>query len=154
RTQDGVAVADVPAFAELYPHKLQLLGRRLLLAEDGDKVVLRLYDVPTGKDVWQQEGPKDTLPLQSEDPYLAGFVQPDGKVVVVDLRTYKRVLQATVNPKDLAGVKEAHLLQDGKRFYLAFRGDPDPKAKPPGDPFPCVSGMRTVSVNGMVYAFD
>jgi outer membrane protein assembly factor BamB/tetratricopeptide (TPR) repeat protein len=157
RNSDGVAVADVPAFAELYPHKLQLLGRRLLLADDGDKVVLRLYDVPTGKDVWQQEGPKDALPLQFEDRYLAGVVQPDGKVEVVDLRTYKRVLQATVDPKHLERVKEAHLLQDGKRFYLAFRADPDPdpkKAKPPGDPFPCVSGMRAVPVNGQVYAFD
>ena len=154
RSQDGVAVTDVPGFAELYPRKLQLLGRRLLLADAGDKVVLRLYDVPTGKDVWKQEGPRDALPLQSEDPYLAGVVQPDGKVVVVDLRTYKRVLQATINPEYVAGVKEAHLLQDGKRFYLAFRADADPKAEPLGEPFSCVSGMRTVPVNGWVYAFD
>jgi outer membrane protein assembly factor BamB len=154
RSQDGVAITDVPGFAELYPRKLQLLGRRLLLAEEGDKVVLRLYDVQTGKDVWKHEGSKDALPIQSEDPYLAGVVQPDGKVVVVDLRTYKRVLQATIDPTHVTGVKEAHLLQDGKRFYLAFRADPDPNAKPAGDPFPCVSGMRTLPVNGWVYAFD
>jgi outer membrane protein assembly factor BamB len=152
---DGTVVAGVPGFGPVYAQKVQGQGRRLLLAESSTfRLVLRLYDVRTGKDLWRTEPPKDAVLLHSDDGSLAGWVGRDGRVVAIDLRTYQRVLAAKIDPAHVAGVKEGHLLRDGRRLYLAFNGDPDPNARPAGEPFSCVAGMRGLPVNGMVYAFD
>jgi outer membrane protein assembly factor BamB len=149
---DGALRGDVPEFGQLYRQQLQTLGGRLLVAETGGPLVLRLYDVRTGKDLWRAEA-ADAVPLQSNDPTLTGWVGHDGRVVVVDLRTYREVLRTKIDPAHVAAVKDVRLLRDPQRFYLACYEPPDAASKV-GEPASCVNSIRCVPVNGMVYAFD
>jgi hypothetical protein len=154
RTYDGVG-ERVPDFAAALGGKVRALGRQLLVKEgEGGGLILRLYDIRTGKDVWRLEGPANALVLNSHVPYLAGKVDPDGKVTVVDLRSRREVLRSALDPAHLKDVQEVHLLADGKRFYLACRRPTDAKAHLSGDPSGGAQGMNSVGVNGWVYAFD
>jgi outer membrane protein assembly factor BamB len=157
RAHDGVTV-EVPDFASLYQRRLRIIGRNLLLSENDAKgdMVLRLYDVHTGKDIWKQTFKSNTIVLRSEAPELFGVVEPanDGKVSVFNLHTFQEVLSARIDPKDLDKIQDVHLLQDNERFYLACHRSPDAVANPWGGPYPNVmNGMRCVHVNGKVYAF-
>src|SRR5207302_5954514 len=101
----------VPGFADAYRQRLRVVGHRLLLSDaDADRVRLRLYDVRSGKDVWEATYPPKSLALQSAAPDLAGAVAPDGTVHVVKAATGKEVLKAKMRPEDLVKVNEAHLL--------------------------------------------
>jgi outer membrane protein assembly factor BamB/tetratricopeptide (TPR) repeat protein len=154
RAYDGVA-ERVPDFAAALGGKLQALGPHLLVkGGEGDSLVLRLYDIRSGQDVWKLEGPANTLVLDSHVPHLAGKVDPDGKVTVVDLRSRREVLRAALDPAHLKDVQEVHLLADGQRIYLACRRPTDPKSRLSGDPWGAAQGMNSVWVNGWVYAFD
>jgi hypothetical protein len=154
RVYDG-GVQRVPDFAAALGGKMQALGQHLLVKEgEGGGLVLRLYDIRSGKDVWKLEGPANSLVLDSHVPYLAGKVDPDGKVTVVDLRTRQEVLRASIDAAHLKDVQEVHLLADGQRFYVACRRPTDPKARLSGDPYGGALGMNSVAVNGWVYAFD
>jgi tetratricopeptide (TPR) repeat protein len=154
RAGDGVA-ERVPDFAPALGSKIQALGHQLLVKDgQGGGVTLRLYDIPTGKDVWKLEGPANALVLESHVPNLAGKVDPDGKVTVVDLRHRREVLRSALDPAHLKDVQEVHLLADGQRIYLACRRPTDPKARLSGDPAGGAQGMNSAWVNGWVYAFD
>ncbi len=95
RGKDGSAV-DAPDFAALFGGKTRprAFGRRLLVTEPGDKeqVVLRLYDIPTGKDLWRKTVAANSLPVRSEVPELAGVLEPSGAVTLVNLKTGQPVL--------------------------------------------------------------
>jgi outer membrane protein assembly factor BamB len=154
RTYDGVG-ERVPDFAAALVGKMRALGQHLLVkGGEGGGLTLRLYDIRSGKDVWRLEGPANALVLNSHVPYLAGKVDPDGKVTVVDLRSRREVLRSALDPAHLKDVEEVHLLADGKRIYLACRRPTDAKAHLSGDPVGGAQGMTSVGVNGWVYAFD
>src|SRR5262249_43011605 len=153
RVYDGVG-ERVPDFAAVLAGKLQVLGPQLLVKEgQGGGLILRLYDIRSGKDVWRLEGPANALVLQSHVPHLAGKVDPDGKVTVIDLRSHREVLRSALDPAHLKEVQDVHLLADGQRFYLACRRPTDPKAHL-ADVSDGAQGMHSVGVNGWVYAFD
>jgi outer membrane protein assembly factor BamB len=155
RARDGVAV-EVPDFAPAYAHRLRVMGRRLLVGEDDPRkgLALRLYDIPTGKDVWKKSFPAGAMLLQTEEPDLVGVAEPkSGKVTVFDVATQKEVLAATVKPDGrvavwdasaqkevvlepplgaehldkvrLDKVRQVHLLADRDHFYLAFNRPPE-----------------------------
>jgi outer membrane protein assembly factor BamB len=158
RARDGVSV-PAPDFAPLYKDRVRVRGRQLLLQEagPGGGVVLRLYDVRDGKDVWRHAFAPGAAVLRSEDPDLAGVAEPDGAVHVFDLRTLKEVLRAKLDdPKDLDKVQSVQLLSDGRQFYVACNGPVDPAVLPLGgvqtNLMPA-TGLRAVPVNGAVYAF-
>jgi hypothetical protein len=159
RAQDGLAV-QMPDFASLYPKRLRTLGGRLLASEtdaQGD-VVVRLYDVASGKDLWKQTFTAGSVVLRSEDPNLAGAVEPNnnGKVTVYDLRTSQKVLDAQMEPKDLEKVQDVRLLVDAERYYLACNrtSDPQEKNRLGRGPYPTVAnGIRCLPANGPIYAF-
>jgi len=156
RAHDGVAV-EVPDFGPLYSRRIRTVGRHLLLSEtEKDAVVVRLYDVHTGKDIWKKSFPAKAIVLKCEDPELAGAVDPkDGKVTVFNLHTQKEVLAATVDPKDLDKVQDIHFLNDNERFYLAIHRGADPGLNPWGGPWAnVIYGMRCIPVNGKVYALE
>ncbi|HEV3205231.1 MAG TPA: PQQ-binding-like beta-propeller repeat protein, partial [Gemmataceae bacterium] len=156
RAHDGVAV-DVPDFGPLYSRRIRTIGRHLLLSEtEKNDLVVRLYDVHTGKDVWKKSFPAKAIVLKCEDPDLVGAVDPkDGKVTVFNLHNKKEVLAATVDPKDVEKVQEIYLLNDNDRFFLAIHRIPDPGLNPWGGPWAnVIYGMRCVPVNGKVYAFE
>ncbi|MCS6851901.1 MAG: PQQ-like beta-propeller repeat protein [Gemmataceae bacterium] len=164
RASDGVSVPAAPFF-ELYQSRLSVLGRRLLTHENAGngKTRLRLYDIVAGQDLWRRELPPGTIILRSEDPDLVGFVEPatdaDGtrKVLVFDLRGLKEVLSADLRKEHVEKIHEGHLLTDPDQVYVALNRAPDQNAgvRGGGGPWANVNfGLRTIPVNGAVYAFD
>ncbi len=128
---DGGAV-PAPSLASQFARRCQLFGRSLLLSEKDDKntVTLRLYDIPTGAEVWKHTYPARSIVLHSEAPHLTGVVEPDGKVHIVDLRARKDVMTGQlVNPAEhLKNVEMIRLLADSNYFYLACQAPMDLKA--------------------------
>jgi outer membrane protein assembly factor BamB len=156
RVRDGAAV-PIPDFSGVFPDHTRIVGRHLLLEQKGDKeeVILRLYDVHTGKDVWQQTYPKGTIVLRSEEPDLAGVIEPEneGKLTVFDLHTKKERLTSKLDKKALEGAQRATLLGDRDRLYVAIDRAVDAKRNPWGGPWPnLVNGSRGVAINGWLYA--
>jgi hypothetical protein len=148
---------NAPDFAYLYQRKLRTLGRHLIVADSEPKnQVLRRYDILTGKDVWKKSFGPNAQVLKSESPDIAGMIEPNGKVTVIDVNTQQEVLQARIDPKNLDKSPTVYLLQDRFQFYLAINNTADNPANRWGGPWPNVtpySGLRSVLVNGLVYAF-
>jgi outer membrane protein assembly factor BamB len=157
RARDGASV-KVPNSSALFPHRLATLGRRLLLSEAGkDGQTLRLYDPLTGKDDWKKTYPPGSRILTSEDPELTGAVEGDGKVRVVESLTGKEVLAAQMDREHLTGIQQIRLVRDAANFYLLPSTAADPKLAQFGGVMSNLlpgTGMRSLPVNGMVYAFD
>ena len=115
----------------------------------------------TGQDVWKQSYPARSLVVHSEEPDLTGVVEPDGKVHVVDLRTRKEVMTGTMeNPSEtLRNVQVIHLLADRQKFYFACQGAMEVNnvnrfGVGLASNVMTQLGMRTVPVNGRLYAFE
>lgn len=167
RAYDGVSV-KVPDFAALYQRRIRILGRNLLLSDTDRQgnVSLRLYDVLTAKDLFQKTFGPGAVVLQSEDPNLAGVVEADGRVSVIDLTTRTEVFPVRdrdgkaavrVDPKHLHKAQAVHLLHDRLNFYLAINGPNDANVNLRGGPWSNLvpgSGIRALPVNGEVYAFE
>jgi hypothetical protein len=161
RAHDGDPVS-APDFAALYQRRIAIVGRNLLLSdnEPGAGMTLRLYDVLTGKDLWKKTFAPNSIVLKSEDPYLVGAVEPanDCKVTVVDLRTQKEVLVTRLLPNDVEKVQEMRLLADRNLFFVAINKQAEPQ-RPMNGPVDgfwpnVVNSIRSVPVNGKVYAFE
>jgi len=156
RARDGAAVT-VAEFPASYPSRQAAFGSSILLLENegATGARLRLYDLRTGKDLWKKSVSANAKVLRSEDPRLSGVVEPDGAVVVVDLETHQEVLRATLDSAHLDQVQEIYVLRDRRHIYLACNGPFKVAgailnrawANLPG-------GLRTIPVNGMVYAFE
>src|SRR5262249_3884462 len=127
RASDGAPV-DIPDFGFYYRNQQRILGgREILTAEqNGKSVTMRLYDVPTGKDLWKRTFDGDPAVLQTEEPYYCGVVErATGKLTLVDLRTFKGVLntdmkQFRVSAEDLKELDHPVLLDDGQYFFVAL----------------------------------
>jgi len=160
RANDGVEV-KAPNFGSLYYQRIRVLGRELLLAQPGkDGLVLRLYDVPTGKDRWERTFDHKAVVVRTEDPHLTGVIEPDGKVTVVDLLTKREVLRASVlhgriTAEDIKNLFEPLLLHDRDTFYLALNRPVDHRQVAGGMLANNFSnGLRCRPVNGWFCAFD
>jgi outer membrane protein assembly factor BamB len=161
RARDGVAV-KVPDFASAYQRRLRTIGRHIVVSENdarGGQVVLRLYDVQTGKDTWKQTFKAGTVVVHSEEADLVGTIEPtnNGQVTLYNVRTLQKVMEAQVDPKDVEKVHEVHLLVDNDFFFLACNKTPDQQMNQWGGfggPYPNVTnGIRCLTVNGQIYAF-
>jgi outer membrane protein assembly factor BamB len=140
RASDGTAVT-IPDFAAVYQKRLHQLGSRIVATgtNANREVVLRLYDIPSGKDLWRAEYPIDTVVLKTTDPYLAGVIEPSGKLTVIDLKTRQTAMQANVlqgrvtkaylknmiQPVGKEAVRPL-LLADRDHFYVALNQPIDP----------------------------
>jgi hypothetical protein len=158
RAQDGVRVQPTADFAAAYQNRVRTVGRNILVwdaQQDGCK--LRLYDPVTGKDVWKRDYPAGSTVTQTDDADLIGVVEPSGKVTALEVATNKDVLQTTVDPEHIKKVQSIALLQDSTQFYLLIRQPTDPVVNPGGGPYTNIlpdTGIRSLPVNGMVYAFE
>jgi outer membrane protein assembly factor BamB/tetratricopeptide (TPR) repeat protein len=162
RAADGVVV-PVPDFSKQFDpaHRIRIIGRNLLVFDDEDgKKVLRLYDVLTGKDVWKQEFAANSIALRSEDPSLAGALEPNGDVTVINLNT-RKVLMKFINkdsdpllqlrPEQLTNLQEVHLLNDREHFYLLLNKAPEQGV----NVIPYVmNGLRSTRLHGTLAAFE
>jgi outer membrane protein assembly factor BamB len=160
---DGAAV-KAPDFAALYKDRIRLVGRDLLVSSADDKgVTLRLYDPLTGKDAWKQAFAPKSLVLEAVDCDLAGVVEPDGRLRVIDLATKKELLteQSKIDPKDVEkigkgdapeGKGSVNVLYDGTDVYVACNNPPTPMTQVLSNLMPG-TGLRALNVNGEFYAF-
>jgi hypothetical protein len=157
RGQDGAGV-PVADFGPVFQHRQRVLGGAVLASEAGPQgaVVLRLYDVIAGKDLWKRSFAPGTVVLKVEDPDLAGAVEPDGTLTAVDLTTRREVLRTTVEKTYLDKVNDGLLLADRRDFYVILNRPPEPNPLMPGaqqGPWTTMGGLRTAPVNGWVFAF-
>jgi outer membrane protein assembly factor BamB len=155
RASDGVTV-KVADFSALYERRIRTIGRHILLTDSkADATTLRLYDVKEGADVWTKSFKANALVLKTEEPDLAGVIEPDGKVTVVDVRTKADVLRAAIDPGHIKKAKSITLLQDNLNVYLAINGpaDPNVQAGPWSSMLP-QTGIRSLPVSGYFYALD
>jgi len=155
RAQDGASVT-VPPFAALYQKRQRIIGREMLVADTlpTGGVNLRLYDVHTGQDLWAQRFDSGTVMLHSEDPDLFGAISPLGRVAIVSIRQRKVVTGAIVNPDHMKNLREAHLLADAQGFYIAFHTTNPNNPQDPWSNVQTNTGLRALTVNGEVYAYD
>jgi outer membrane protein assembly factor BamB len=166
RGRDGAAV-EVPDFAVAFKRHQRVLGSRLLVSENDPTggLVLRFYDVPSGKDLWKKNLSPDALVLRSEDPHLLGVVERNGKVTVVDLRTRQEVFHGNIKPAHLAKIHNGLLLSDPTHYYVTLNLAPEPNVNNMGLNQQMLINMgmsagivqtalRAENVNGMIYAFE
>ena len=128
------------------------------------RLVLRLYDLVEGKDLWKQSYPPDSKLVDALAPDLIGVLQPDGLVVLVDLRALRErkpsrlPRQLVLDRKHLQGNRSGLLLQDASQVYLALIGPGN--AGGPGPLLVEEAGayfqgeLQSTPVDGQLYAFD
>jgi outer membrane protein assembly factor BamB/tetratricopeptide (TPR) repeat protein len=156
RVADGTAVA-IPGATAAYSHRVRVAGRRLLVSEEGPnrEVRLRLYDLPTGKDVWAREFPAGSVLLSAPLAEWAGMAAPDGAVTVVDLEAGRETLRLALDRRHLEKVTGGQLFADADQVYVALQGPGDGVTKILDGPNPFFrAGLASAPVNGMLYAFD
>jgi hypothetical protein len=146
----------VPPFAELFTKRLRIIGRTLLVRETDaqNRLVLRLYDVATGQDLWKKSYPANSRVVRCEEPDLASVIEPSGVVTVTDLRTRQDVLKTTVDKDHMEKVNDAYLISDREMFYLALNKPIDPLLIQSGPQQNLTNGLRSVPVNGTFYALN
>jgi outer membrane protein assembly factor BamB len=159
RANDGVEV-KAPNFAYLYQQRIRELGRELLLAESGKEgLILRLYDLPTGKDRWRRAFDARAVVVRTEDPNLTGVLEPDGKLIMVDLRSQQEVLRTSVlhgriTAEEIKNLHEPLLLTSGEAYYLALNKVIDGQQVNGTLANNFSNAMRCRTVNGWFCAFD
>jgi outer membrane protein assembly factor BamB len=155
RAADGASVTGVPEFGSIFQHRQRLDGSHILAAEPrAGKTLVRLYDIPSGKDLWHKECPTASLMLSCEEPHQGGVVQPDGTVIVLDLQSGREIVTTHIEPQDIERAQGASLVQDDAQYYLAINGPRDGNLAWAGSAFQAGAGPRCVPVNGKIYAFD
>ncbi len=143
----------------MYQNRIKVMGRRILAAVPGrENLVLKLYDIPLGKDVWSKNFDPRAIVLQTDDPSLAGVMDPDGKVTALDVETGRELTQASlvhgrITTEDLKGLKGPMLLRDAEHFFVALNKPIDPTKVAGGivaNNFQ--NGLRCSPVNGWFVA--
>src|SRR5262249_5253497 len=96
RAADGMQL-DVPDFGAVYHNRIGILGKRILAAYPGrDSLVLKLYDIPSGKDIWTRTYDAKAAVLQTEDPTITGVIDTSGKVLVLEAESGRELLTGNV----------------------------------------------------------
>lgn len=160
RANDGTPL-DTPDFGTLYQNRVRLMGRRILAAVPSKEgTTLRLYDIPTAKDVWSKAFEGKISVLKSEDESYTGVVETStGKVVVLDSASGKELMtgsaaQYRITVDDLKSLKDPLLLADRDRFYVVLNHAIDGGKVGGGvlhNNFN--NGVRCTPVNGWIAAF-
>jgi len=160
RIYDGYEM-KVRDFSSEYTKRTKIYGRLLVVNDTDAKggVLLRLYDVLEGKDVWSQSFPAGSQVLKPERGGVIGAVEPDGKVTIYDVTAREVMLKTVMDPEHIAKATSLILLKDAYNVYVACNQPIDRQLLQfgtgglmfnlmPG------SGMQAVPINGEVYAWD
>jgi outer membrane protein assembly factor BamB len=170
RALDGATLTSAD-FAPAWDRRFRVIGRRILLRDtnEDDELTLRLYDPVAGRDDWTLPLGKDGLVLNSLERRVVGGVNAAGKLTVVDVQTGAPVLRASLDNAPFANLasdtaakepNQLHLLGDCDHWYVFYnevaqrpRDQNEPQIKRVQGQFGNQE-LRTVDVNGPVYAFD
>lgn len=159
RANDG-ELLSVPDFAGIYEARIRpAVGRQILAAQSGNNnLTVRLYDILKGNDVWSKQFAAGAQILHTEDPHIAGVIEPNGKLTVLNAQTGNELIstslvQGRIALQDLKGLQEPLLLQDGERFYVALN-QPIDRSKVGGGLLHnnFNNGTRCLNVNGWFLA--
>jgi outer membrane protein assembly factor BamB/tetratricopeptide (TPR) repeat protein len=159
RASDGEVLKKVPDFSNVYQARIRTVGRQILAAQTaGGNLNVHLYDILQGKDVWSKAFPQGSQVLHTEDRNITGVLEPNGKLTVLDADTGREIVtsnlvQGRVTPEDVRGLKDALLLQDAERFYVALNKPIEPNRVGGGllhNNFN--NGTRCLNVNGWFVA--
>ena len=154
RTYDGATV-HTPDFTHAYEDRVRLVGRNILVADkDKEATTLRLYDPLTGRDVWKQAFAAHSFVLQGDEGDLAGVLEPDGRVRVVDPATGAEPVQIKdkIDQKYLDKDATYAVLADATNVYVVPDAPPAPNTRVNTNLMPG-TGLRGLNVNGELYAF-
>ncbi|MBA4189639.1 MAG: hypothetical protein C0467_16765 [Planctomycetaceae bacterium] len=163
RAVDGMVVDGSPDSGRVLAaaKSFQLFGRTALLSEGtGDQPrVLRLYDLSTGKDVWNKQYDSKSIPIKSLSTEWAGYIRPNGEAEVIEVATGRVAATLKIDEKnletDLKPCVSAQIFADADRFYLFLDRDPAVPATNNTRRVPIYNNtIRTHAVNGPLYAFD
>ncbi len=104
--------------------------------------------------MWKQAFAPKSIVLQGDEGDLAGVIEPDGQVHVVDLATRKEVLTAKskMDPKFLDKDATYTVLGDALDVYVVPDAAPAAMTKFNTNLMPG-TGLRGLNANGMIYAF-
>ncbi|VTT96613.1 oxidoreductase : Uncharacterized protein OS=Blastopirellula marina DSM 3645 GN=DSM3645_24967 PE=4 SV=1: PQQ_2 [Gemmataceae bacterium] len=163
RATDGMVVDGSPDSGRVLAaaRTFHLHGHTALLSEGaGDQPrVLRLYDLATGKDVWKKTYDPKAVPIKSMTGEWAGYVRPNGEAEVIEVATGRVAATLKIDDKNLESdvkpARDAQVFADADRFYLFLDRDPSLPATNNTRRVPMYNNtLRTVAVNGPLYAFD
>lgn len=156
RLHDGVTV-PTRDFSDLYAKRLKISGNLILAqGEEGRGVSLRLYDILTGTDRYKGTFAPNSFFLEPECDDLAGVVEPNGKVTIVDLKAAKVLFTTEMKVAHLGKIKTMHLLRDSKDIFIVCNNQLDQQVEPTSYTanFMPQSGLKGLGANGMIYSFD
>jgi hypothetical protein len=154
RAADGREIM-LPDAGKTPEGRVAILGTRLLLHESGeDAEILKLHDVVTGTDVWEQKFPAGATLLHNVDTTLTGMVDHDGQVRICDAASGKVLLQPRLDPQHLENAAAVHLTGDRNLFLILIQRKLPDNIPQSGPNMSWETGVRTLSVNGQIYAFD
>jgi outer membrane protein assembly factor BamB/tetratricopeptide (TPR) repeat protein len=157
RMADGSAV---PArdFAALYDSRFREVGCNLLIASSrpGGSIRLRVYDVRAGKDSWQRDLPAGSALLDSTDPGLVGWVEPEGKLRVLRTEDAVSLLNAEIERGIAERMTGGWVVPTGDQFLVLANGAIDRQRIRigPTPSLPALGGWPALPVNGTLFAFD
>jgi outer membrane protein assembly factor BamB len=130
----------------------------LAFDDDPGKNAQRLYDQYTGKDIWKKALGADGYQLRSESDDYTGYVTTGGEVVVLNAADGKELFKSKLDEKKmgqhLEKVHEALLLADAERFFVVLSKPHEGPANRGGYQPVFTQAIRSIRVNGPMYAFD
>lgn len=148
RAQDGATV-ECADFAEFYKKMMYTLGGSILIAEDQGRAV-RLIDALTRREQWRKDFPVATVIARTDEDKLIAAIEPTGQLTLLHALTGTVQLTAALGAERVAKLKDAHVLMDRNRLYVALKSQHDPQMK--WDT--AMPASRCVLVNGPVIALN
>ncbi len=156
RVSDGVAV-DVPEAVDAFAHRQRSIGRHLLVADMGprEELIVRFYDVQTGKDFWKKTYPAGSLLLDGNAPDVVAVASMQGHADLLDPLTGNELQRLKFEPKFMAKAVSGVLLRDKTQWYVGFQLPKGPNANVDDGPNPDTSGeIVSLPINGRLFAYD
>ncbi len=159
RANDG-QIMRFPDFSAAFSNRIRMLDHQILAAQSNrNDLTLRLYDITSGKDTWTKTFAANSIVLQTEDAGIAGIVEPDGKLTIVEAATGKVILTSNITSggrvtvEDLRNLRNPLLLSDSDRYYVALNRPIDATAVSQGNIYNNFNNVtRCLPVNGWVVA--
>jgi outer membrane protein assembly factor BamB len=156
RASDGVSV-DIPEAVEAFAHRQRSIGRNLLVTDPGlhEELIVRLYDVQAGKDVWKKTYANGSLLLDCNTADYLAVADIKGHVEMLDPQTGAELQRLAVEPQYMKKATSGVLLRDKTQYYVGFQLPKGPNSNVSDGPNPTAMGeIVSLPINGRLFAYD